>query len=104
MSYNINELIQELSKEHFDIETGLEKIAIYSNDKDDELRLIEVNNVAFPTGQVEPFVFASTKSYPIQIVIADVTPAEWEKICQGMISLPDNWPQKPSKVILRNQV
>ncbi|QTA92981.1 hypothetical protein [Desulfonema magnum] len=97
----ITEIISEVVTEHFDIESGLKKIAVFSEENGQEIRLIEVNEDALATGQVEPFVFAPGKELAVPIYIADVTPDEWEAICEGKIHLPEGWPREPFRIIGR---
>ncbi len=97
----LTDIAGEIITEHFDIESGLKKVAVFSDDNDPELRLVEINADALPTGHVEPFVFAPGRQVPIPIIIADVTPGEWEAICKGGIPLPQGWPNKPVQVIDR---
>ncbi len=55
---SISDVVDFVVHEHFDIETGLQQIAVFSQDDDSVLRLIEVNEEALPTGLVEPFMFS----------------------------------------------
>ncbi len=45
----ITEIISEVIAEHFAIESGLKKIAVFSEENGQEIRLIEVNEEALPT-------------------------------------------------------
>jgi hypothetical protein len=99
---SIGNIIDWVIQEHFDIETGLRQIAVFSKDDDAVLRLIEVNEETLPTGQVQPFVFSPDEEVPVPIFIADVTPEEWEAIQNGRISLPKDWPSQPLKIFHRN--
>jgi len=97
----IGDIIERIVEEHFDIETGLQEVAVYSTDDDSVLRLLEVNNETLPTGQVQPFVFSPNDEVQVPIIIADVTSEEWKKIQEGRISLPKGWPAQPSKIFHR---
>ncbi|OQY59919.1 MAG: hypothetical protein B6245_04070 [Desulfobacteraceae bacterium 4572_88] len=97
----IKNFIADVISEHFDIEAGLKEIAVFSEENDGEVRLIEVNENALPTGQVEPFVFAPREPLSVPIYIADVTPDEWKAICNGEIPLPEDWPHQPLRIIQR---
>ena len=99
----VMEVLENVVVEHFQIEPSLREIAVFSRDDEQELKLIEVNEDALPTGQVEPFVFTPEKEQPIPIYIADVTPDEWSKILKGKIALPQGWPSKAIKIIHREQ-
>lgn len=102
METSLSKIIGRLIQEHFEIEAGLRQIAIFSGENDREIRLIEINEEALPTGQVEPFVFSPDEQVPFPILIADVTPEEWDNICNGHIPLPEGWPSQPLKVFNRN--
>lgn len=99
---SITDALKQVIQEHFLLEPGLQSIAVFSEGSAQELRLLEINREALPTGQVEPFVFASDKHFPFPIFIADVTPEEWDEICSGHISLPEGWPSTPFQIIHRN--
>ena len=101
---SIPDILPNVISDHFNIENALQEVAVFSNYDEHELRLIEVNNDALPTGQVEPFVFAARDTSPIKIYIADVTPNEWSAICDGKISLPQGWPSQPKQIFKRNEV
>ncbi len=46
--------LTDIAGEHFDIESGLKKVAVFSDDNDPELRLVEIiNSDALPTGHME---------------------------------------------------
>ena len=45
----------------------------------------------FPTGSVEPYAFAPSKSVPFPTVIAEVTPEEYERLQRGELKLPAGW-------------
>lgn len=97
------EIIAQMISEHFDIESGLKKVAVFSEENEQEIRLIEVNEDALPTGQVEPFVFTPGEGLPVPVYIADVTPDEWEAICEGNIFLPEGWPREPLQIVGKGQ-
>ncbi len=97
------EILAEVFAEHFDIESSLKKIAVFSEENEQEIRLIEVNEDALPTGQVEPFVFAPGEKLAVPIYIADVTPDAWDAICDGKILLPEGWPREPVRIVGKGQ-
>lgn len=97
------ELVKRVIADHFALETGIEKIALFADEREQELRLVEVNAAALPTGQVEPFVFAAGEAVPLPMMIADVTPVEWEALTRGQLPLPQGWPQRPMRVYERGQ-
>lgn len=96
------DIVERIVQEHFDIETGLQEVAVYSPENDSVLRLLEVNEETLPTGQVQPFLFSPNDEREVPIMIADVTPDEWKKIQEGRISLPKGWPSRPFKIFHKN--
>jgi hypothetical protein len=96
--------LRELAKEHFNIELGLHLIAVYAQSFPSELLLIEVNDEAIPTGNVEPFYFAPGKDFRWPMYIADVTRDEWTQIENNAIKLPQGWPHEPMLVFRREEV
>ena len=82
-----------LAKQHFKVEPGLEIIAWYtSTESSDAICFIEVNNDTFRSDAVEVFAFSpSPPEIPFPIKIADVTPAEWGKLQEKTIDLPQDW-------------
>lgn len=101
---NAVELSKKLAYEHFQAEPGLTKIAIFTRENDREIRLLEVNADALPSGCIQPFVFRPSVDYPVPIFVADVTPKEWQDFEQMRIELPPGWPAKPVEVIDREAV
>ncbi len=53
----LTDIAGEIVTEHFDIESGLKKVAVFSDDNDPELRLVEINADALPTGHMEMYRF-----------------------------------------------
>ena len=90
-SVKISSEERKMSEEHFEIEEGLEKIAIYSDENTSEMRMLEVTSDTFSSGTVDAFSFAPDTKNEKQIVIADITPDEWEKVQAGSMSLPEEW-------------
>jgi len=54
---NTLELSKMLAYEHFEAEPALTKVAIFTAENAQEIRLLEVNNDAMPSRCVQPFVF-----------------------------------------------
>ncbi len=88
--------------EHFEIETTLHLIAIYAKQLPHEFLLIEVNDEAIPTGNVEPFYFAAGEDFTWPMFIADVTRDEWTSIEKGTMKLPRGWPREPMLIFHRD--
>ena len=65
--------------------------------------LIEVNRTALPTDSVEPFLISASEEIPLDLLVADVTPKEWEKINKDEIKLPARWDLKKIKMFSRDE-
>ena len=97
------DFVQRLAALHFQIEQSIEQIVWVRSGDEKEIRLIEVNRTALPTGSVEVFRFAPSQDVPFPMLIADVTPKEWDKIAGGDIRLPDGWDLESIQVFRRPQ-
>ena len=93
--------IKELLDRHFNLEPGIQRIFVYSQPDEELVRLIEVNENTIPSGSVMPFAFSATQEVPFTILMADVTPKEWDDIQHGNIKIPDGWPTKYSQEYTR---
>lgn len=101
---NREELVRQLVRDHFDLEDGIERIVWFQNgDKEPDVRLIEVNRNSIVTGSFDAFYFAPSAGFPLPIQIADVTPAEWERIQRQEWQLPTDWTLDKIKVFERDQ-
>lgn len=85
------EFVRRLAELHFETEDTIESIVWFKPDEEAQIHLLEVNRTALPTGRVQLFRFAPSEDVPFPIMIADVTPSEWEKIQSGDIPLPEGW-------------
>jgi hypothetical protein len=60
---------------------------------ENEIRLLEVSDIAPTTGEILPFRFAADVTnrveYPSVVIL--VSPSEWIDIESGKLSLPDGW-------------
>jgi len=90
-TYQIEELVRRLAREHFDLEEGIERVIWVKNDGVKEIHLIEVNRNTFPEGKVLTFYLGATEEYPLPVRLADITPEEWDKVKSGLIPLPNGW-------------
>jgi hypothetical protein len=95
-------LVQQLTRSHFDIEEGVERIIWVKNGNAQDVRLIEINRDVIPAGDFYPFYFAPSPDFPLPIHIADVTPEEWEQIQRGEIILPPEWALQKIEVFERS--
>lgn len=71
----------------------------------DEIRLLEVNGV--PTtpedAPVEPLDFGADRDLPAahRLLVADASPAQWERIKAGALPLPDGWELAGNQIFRR---
>ncbi len=90
-----DEAARELADWHFGVEPDLKRvIRIVTDDEDsvgEPIKLLEVNEGTVATGSVEAFAFAPSTSVPFPVVIAEVTPEEYERIERKEIALPEGW-------------
>jgi hypothetical protein len=100
----VTELVRQLTRSHFDIEEGVERIIWVKNGNPREVRLIEINRDVIPVGDFYAFSFAPSQAFPLPIRIADVTPQEWEQIQRGEIKLPAEWSLEKTQVFERSSV
>lgn len=100
----ITELVRQLTRSHFDLEEGVERIIWVKNGNTQDVRLIEINRDVIPAGDFYPFYFAPSQDFPLPIHIADVTPEEWEQIQRGEIILPPEWALQKIEVFEQSKV
>jgi len=93
------ELVNCLAELHFEADNAIEQIIWVAHEK--EIRLLEVNRTAIPSGTVLVFRFAPSEDLPFPIFIADVTPLEWEQIQRGQIPLPEGWDLATAQIFQR---
>jgi len=98
---HLHEIAREVANEHLALEPDVSLVAVYANDVDTQIRLIEVNATTPPTGAVLAFQFAPSTAVPVPTFIADVTPKEWKRIQRGRMQLPEGWPLEPSFIVER---
>ena len=86
---------KRLIKWHFSIEPEMYEIyrIRFPNEYEpgQPIRLLEVSNATFPTGEVMAFGFAPAGDITYPSIFAEVTPEELELIKQGKIPLPQGW-------------
>ncbi len=100
----IEEIVQRLTRWHFEIEEGIEQIIWFKNGGKNEIRLLEVNRDTFPEDKILVFYHRPTSEYPVPVRLADITPEEWEKVKKGLIPLPAGWSLDEAEIFERNKV
>lgn len=97
------ENVKRIARLHFSLDEEVEQIIWFSNNEKNRVCLIEVSRTALPTDSVEPFLISASEEIPLDLLVADVTSKEWEKINKGEIDLPVNWDLKKIKVFSRDE-
>lgn len=88
----IEDVARHMVREHFEIEEFIERIIWLKNAEDkEEVHLIEVNRDCPPLGAVLPFFFGATEKFPLDALVADVSPEDWEQIRAGKMRLLPGW-------------
>lgn len=81
---------------HMDFEPYIREVVyLPANAPAGEIRLVEVNaRLTYPDDSpVEPLDFGIDRDLPGEhtLLVADVTPAQWEHIRAGVLPLPEGW-------------
>jgi hypothetical protein len=69
-----------------------------------KIRLLEINPDTFATGVVQSFYFPPSDEIPYPLVLAEVTPDEWQKVLLDEIPLPEGWSITQYKEYYRDMV
>lgn len=88
------EAARELIARHFRGEAALRRIYWIAtpNESDDEpIKLLEVNQNVPNDSQIEFFNFAASEHFPYRSLVAEISPAQLERVREGSILLPDGW-------------
>jgi hypothetical protein len=100
---HLENVVEKLVREHFELEEKLEKIVWIKSDKP-EIRLIEVNSETITTDDVQSFYFPPSDEIPYVLKLAEVTPNEWHKVLRNEIPLPVGWSLEDHRVFYRDLV
>jgi hypothetical protein len=76
----------------------------FKSDTVTKVRLLEINPDTFATGVVQSFYFPPSDEVPYPLVLAEVTPDEWQKILRDEISLPEGWSLENKEIFSREAV
>ncbi len=107
MSQNHNNresVVEKLIQEHFDLDESLEKVIWLNPETAPEIRLIQITADTLPTGDVLSFYFPPSREIPYALLIAQVTPEEWQRVLQDEIPLPEAWSLENHKEYAREMV
>lgn len=83
--------VEGIARLHFLMDDSIEKIIWFQNSKRKEIQLLEVSRTALPTQSVEAFLISANKEVNVDLLVADITPKEWESIQSKKIKLPSGW-------------
>jgi hypothetical protein len=86
-----DEVIGWLIARHFDVEGGLERIAVVRGGPNGPIKLLEVNANTVPSGSIEVFSFSPTADVPFVTEIAELTPEEWQRLERNALETPLGW-------------
>lgn len=93
------EAVSYLAQLHFEADHGIEQIIWIPHEK--EIRLLEVNRTAIPSGSVLVFPFAPSFELPFPMLIADITPTEWKQLRHYKMPLPEGWDLETAQIFQR---
>lgn len=84
------------AEEHLKTDPGIREVYyLPANAGDREIRLVEVNGLLSDRNQdaLEPIDFGVDRGLDTahQLLVLDVTPAQWEQIASGDLRLPERW-------------
>jgi hypothetical protein len=100
-----DEVAEDLADTHFRVEPDLQRvIRILADDEDspeEPIKLLEVNAATVPTGSVARFAFGASATVPFPIVIAEITPEEYEQLQRHELAMPPGWSLSKVKELTR---
>ncbi len=90
-----DEVAEKLIEWHFNVDPYTTEIyrflAMDEDSPTEPIKLLEINSATLPTGEVMTFGFAPAEEITYSSVVAEVTPEEMERVCEGTIPLPAGW-------------
>jgi hypothetical protein len=101
---NLESVVEKIVHEHFELEENLEKVIWIRSRATPEICLLEINSDTFATGMVQSFYFPPSEEIPYPLILAEVTPEEWQKILRDEIELPEGWSLENHKAFEREVV
>jgi len=101
---SMESVVKEIAQKHFDLEERLEKMLWFQSEATPKIRLLEINPETPATGMVQSFFFRPSDEVPYPLIIAEVTPEEWQKILRREINLPEGWSLENHKTFAREMV
>jgi hypothetical protein len=101
---DIESVVERIVHEHFELDENLEQVIWISSRSASEICLLEINPDTFATGMVQSFYFPPSDDVPYPLILAEVTPEEWEKILLNEIELPEGWSLENHKAFSREAI
>ena len=101
---NLENVVERIVHEHFELEENLEKVIWIRSRTTPEICLLEVNSDTFATGMVQSFYFPPSNEIQYPLILAEVTPEEWQRILRNEIELPEGWSLENHKAFAREAV
>ncbi|MGI0016377.1 MAG: hypothetical protein ACREBU_23400 [Nitrososphaera sp.] len=102
-NHHLESVVEKLIHEHFELDESLEEVIWFKSDATPKIRLLEINPDTFATGVVQSFSFPPSDEVPYPLVIAEITPEEWQKVLRNEIPLPEGWRLDNHKVFSREK-
>jgi hypothetical protein len=95
-SFNRDSMARWYAIEHLKTDPGIKSVHFLpKNAKDREIRFIEVNDLMGDRQDqlLEPIDFGIDMGQATwhRLLVLDVTPTQWEKICRKEVKLPNDW-------------
>ncbi|MCB9585218.1 MAG: hypothetical protein H6718_07460 [Polyangiaceae bacterium] len=91
----------DLIRHHFEVEPHLVEVWRFFGDNEasprEPIKLLEVNVATVSTGGVTPFRFRPSHEVPFAVIIAEITPEEFEAVKQNPSLLPTGWSLAPTR-------
>lgn len=86
-----DEAVNTLSEWHAELDRPDLQIFSFPDPDGILVRLIEVSEEFPSSDQVRPITFGASKEFPFRSSVALATPAEWQKVLDGELLLPEGW-------------
>lgn len=96
VQFDRDTLAQWYATQHLETDPGLVSVHyLPTNSPEREIRLVEVNELLVDRSDdvLEPTDFGVDRESETEhtLLVLDVTPKQWERICNASLSLPSEW-------------
>jgi hypothetical protein len=98
---SVRESALELVPAHRAAEPNLLRVVFYPDPQEREVRLVEVIDGSPNSGEALPCRFArdETGLVPYAVVVVELSPAEFEQLEEGKLTLPKGWVREGREVL-----